>query len=230
MYPALATAQALLRAKDEEHQLYFIGAAGGMERKLVTQSGIPFAAYHEVLAGPLHGVHLLRMLASICLLSLGALQSFIKLLRIRPRVILLTGGWANLPAALSARVLNIPIVIYLPDIEPGLTIKALQPFARKIAITAAPSAAYFPSGKSVVTGYPLQESRLCADRELALTHFNFEAERKVLLVFGGSRGARNINMALAENLARLLEDGIQVIHVTGELDWERTMGQLGEVP
>ena len=227
MYPALATAQVLLRHHNKSNELYFIGAVGGMERSLVAESGIAFAGYHSVLAGPVHGVNPLRILWSLVKLALGTIQSFGKLLRIRPEVILLTGGWANLPVALAARSLRIPTVIYLPDIEPGLTIKVLQRFADVVAITVAESARFFPGGKIVVTGYPLQENRLCAKREEALAHLELDADRKTVLVFGGSRGARNINIALGEHLAKLLDDGLQVIHVTGELDWERTRQQVG---
>ena len=198
-----------------------------MERKLVAESGLDFAGYHEVFAGPLHGVNPVRILFSLAKLSLGTLQALVKQLRIRPSVALLTGGWANLPVALGARLLRVPTVIYLPDIEPGLTIKALQPFAHKIAITVEPSARYFPRGKSVVTGYPILGNRLCVDKAQALQHFGLAPDRKTLLAFGGSRGARNINIALEENLQRLLDSGIQVIHITGELDWGRSQRQVG---
>ena len=229
MYPALATAEALLRQDSEAHQLYFVGAVGGMERALVEQSGLQFAGYYAVYAGPLHGVNPLRIITSLIKLTLGTLQSLVKILRIRPQVILLTGGWANLPVALAARPLGIPIAIYLPDIEPGLTIKALQRFASKVAISVAPSAEYFPPGKTAVTGYPLQGSRLEATRERGQQHFQLDARRKTLLVFGGSRGARNINIALGQQLARLLDDGVQIIHITGQLDWERSLRQAGEL-
>lgn len=199
-----------------------------MERKLVLESPLEFGGYHEVFAGPLHGVNPLSAFASLVKLGIGTIQSLAKLLQIRPRIILLTGGWANLPIALAARALGIPIVIYLPDIEPGLTIKVLGGFAQTIAITVAASARYFPAGKSVVTGYPLQENRLRATREMALERFQLDVVRKTLLVFGGSRGARNINIALGASLGRLLADGLQVLHITGELDWERAMREAGE--
>ncbi len=235
VYPALATAEALLNAEDgdEAHQLHFLGAAGGMERALVARSGLAFKSYHEILAGPLHGVSRPRRFSSLLKLAIGSLQSLGLLLRLRPKVSLLTGGWANMPVALAAWLLRIPLVIYLPDIEPGLTIKALQPFASKIAITAAPSADFFPAGKSVVTGYPLGDNRLNARREDARRYFHLEANRQTLLVSGGSRGARSINIALAENLRKLLDLGIQIIHVTGEFDWAangRRLGKLSEHP
>ncbi len=216
-----------MRQDSEAHQLYFIGAVGGMERLLVEESGLDFARYHEVFAGPVHGVNPLRVMASLLKLTVGTLQSLLRLNHIRPQVILLTGGWANLPVALAARPLRIPIAIYLPDIEPGLTIKVLQRFARQVAITVEPSAAFFPKGKTVVTGYPLQDNRLDATRERGRAHFQLDPMRKTLLVFGGSQGARNINMAFVEHLQRLLDDGLQIIHITGELDWERTLKQVG---
>lgn len=200
-----------------------------MERKLVLESGLEFAGYHEIRAGPLHGVNPLRAIASLVKLSVGAIQSCVTLLQIRPQVILLTGGWSNLPVAISGRAFGIPIVIYLPDIEPGLAIKALQRFSGKVAVTVEASSVYFPSGKTVVTGYPLQENRLTATRKQAREQFNLDAARKTLLVFGGSRGARNINIAVGEHLRRLLNDGFQVLHITGEFDWERAMRVADEL-
>ena len=200
-----------------------------MERKLVQRSGLEFAGYHAVLAGPLHGVNPPRAIVSLIKLSLGALQALVLLLRLRPQVILLTGGWANLPVALSARLLGLPSVVYLPDIEPGLAIKVLGRFARRIAISVEASARYFGRGKTVVTGYPLQENRLEATREEALAHFKLDGARKTLLVFGGSRGARNINLALGAGLGGLLAADLQIIHITGELDWERAMRAAGDL-
>ncbi len=217
-----------MRDSSEARQLYFVGAAGGMESTLVRESALAFSGCHEVLAGPLHGVHPFRALASLVKLTIGAGQALFKIMRIKPQVILLTGGWANLPVALAARLLRIPIVIYLPDIEPGLTIRVLQRFAAKIAISVEASARFFPQGKTVAVGYPLQENRLNATREQALERFKLDASRKTLLVFGGSRGARSINIALGEQLERLLADGIQILHVTGELDWERAMREAGD--
>ena len=218
-----------MRDNREAQQLDFVGAVGGMERKLVLEAELEFGGYHEVFAGPLHGVNPLRAVFSLVKLSIGTAQSLAKLLQVRPHVILLTGGWANLPVAVSARILGIPTVIHLPDIEPGLTIRVLQRFAATIAITVEASAQYFPPGKTVVTGYPLQENRLNATRERAREHFTLDAARKTLLVFGGSRGARNINIALGEHLGRLLDDGLQIVHITGELDWERALQQAGDI-
>jgi UDP-N-acetylglucosamine--N-acetylmuramyl-(pentapeptide) pyrophosphoryl-undecaprenol N-acetylglucosamine transferase len=68
---------------------------------------------------------------------------------------------------------------------------------------------------------------MSATRDAAINHFGLDPARKVLLVFGGSRGARAINIAVGDILGDLLADGIQVIHVTGTLDWERSQAQAG---
>ena len=229
IYPALAVAEALQDDEAGEHDLVFVGAVGGMEAGLARASGLDFSAFHALHAGPLHGVSPPRMLHSCMKLTLGTMQA-IKLLReCRPQALLLTGGWANLPLALASRLLGIPSVVYLPDIEPGLTIRVLRHFARRIAITVGESARYFAPGKSVLTGYPLGQSRLTATRAAALRHFGLDGRRKTLLVFGGSQGARSINMAFGDILEWLLADGWQTLHVTGELDWDRSQKQLGKL-
>ena len=68
-----------------------------------------------------------------------------------------------------------------------------------------------------------------ATRDRAINHFRLDPALKTLLVFGGSRGARNINVATGSQLERLLEADLQILHITGALDWERTLAQVGEL-
>ena len=114
---------------------------------------------------------------------------------------------------------RVPSMIFLPDIEPGLTIQVLRRLVRKVALTVDESKRYFPSNETVTTGYPLRQSMLDATREAAIGQFGLDRTRKTLLVFGGSRGSRAINYTLLDILPQLLSDGVQVIHVTGTLDW-----------
>jgi UDP-N-acetylglucosamine--N-acetylmuramyl-(pentapeptide) pyrophosphoryl-undecaprenol N-acetylglucosamine transferase len=152
VYPALAVAEAMLR-RSPGVSLTFVGTVGGFERPLVEQSGLPFAAYDEVWGWPVVGVNPLRAAASVVALIVGAAQAIWLMARRRPQALLLTGGFAGLPVALASWLLRVPALIYLPDIEPGSTIRLLQRFVRRVAITAPDSAAYFPANKTVVTGY-----------------------------------------------------------------------------
>lgn len=214
VYPALAVAEAI----DPQNRLIFVGS-GGLERDLVKESGITFDSYIDVRGGPIAGVSLPRKLISAVNMMMGTLQAFFLMARRKPDSILLTGGWSGLPVALAAWVRRVPILIFLPDIEPGSTIRMYQRLARYVATTVPESSAYFPSGKTIVTGYPLRKDVLSANRAEAIKHFKLDPDCKTLLVFGGSRGARSINRALMDILPELLTSGLQIIHVSGTLDW-----------
>ncbi len=210
-------------------ELVFVGNVDGFERPLVALSGVPFAHQAEVQAGPLHGVNPIQAIKSLYKLGVGTVMAFRLLRRRKPQAILSTGGWVSVPVAVAARLLGVPMLIYLPDIEPGLTIKVLRLFAQKVAVTVAESQRYFRAGQTVVTGYPLRGAIFTATRPAGQAHFGLDADRKTLLVFGGSRGARAINILIGDHLAALLEAGVQVIHITGTLDWERTQAQIGDL-
>lgn len=222
MYPALAAAEAAL-TQQPETELVFVGSVGGFERPLLEQAKLPFKAVEAVQAGPIHGINPLRALASGGKLLAGTAQAIRLIGRYRPQVILSTGGWVSFPVAQAGWLRRVPVLIYLPDIEPGLTIKAQRFFATRIAATTAESRAFVPAHKLIVTGYPLRGQVMQATRAQAIAHFGLDPAKKTVLVFGGSRGAQTINIATLKLLPDLLARGdVQVLHVTGTLDWERT--------
>lgn len=227
VYPALATVEALT-AHHPQTSVIFVGS-GGLERELVAQSGLPFTAYVDVLAGPVAGVSLPRKMMSAAKMGLGLLQSLALLIRQRPGAVLVTGGWSCLPVSVAAWLLRVPVLIFLPDLEPGASIRLLRRFAAQVAVTLPESQAYFQPGQTVVTGYPLRQAVLAADRATAQAHFGLDPARQTLLVFGGSRGARSINRALLAILPDLLATGVQVIHVTGNLDWPEVERQRADL-
>ncbi len=192
---------------------------------MVARSGIPFAACHVVPGGPLAGVSWPRRLQSALRLTAGLLVSLCLIIRLRPRALLLTGGWSGLPVALAAWLLRLPALIFLPDIEPGATIRLLRPFVSRVALTVPDSARWFPDVPTVVTGYPLRRAFTESTRAAGQAHFGLDPQRRTLLVFGGSRGARSINRALLAALPHLLAEGLQVLHVSGEFDWPEVAAQ-----
>jgi UDP-N-acetylglucosamine--N-acetylmuramyl-(pentapeptide) pyrophosphoryl-undecaprenol N-acetylglucosamine transferase len=129
-----------------------------------------------------------------------------------------TGGYASVPAALAAWALRVPILVYLPDIEPGLAVRFIARLAACVAVTVEDSRAYLPARKVVVTGYPVRTEFHGLDRAKARAALGLAPDEPVLLVMGGSRGARSINRALNGVLEQVLELA-QVVHVSGELDY-----------
>ncbi len=186
-----------------------------MERQLVQHAGINFRG---ISAAGLHGVGLRSLPGNAFQLIKGFFQSRRILREFNPDVLLFTGGYVGFPMAVAA--LRKPKLIFIPDIEPGLVLKALSHVAQIITVVTEETKRYLPSGKRVaVTGYPTRKELEKWSREDACRTFSLSQNKPVLFVFGGSKGARSINQAVASNIVELLEFA-QIVHVTGELDWE----------
>jgi UDP-N-acetylglucosamine--N-acetylmuramyl-(pentapeptide) pyrophosphoryl-undecaprenol N-acetylglucosamine transferase len=191
----------------------WVGGEGGMEAELVKREGIPFTA---IPAAGLHGVGLRTLPRNLSLLARGVNASKKILHEFKPDVLLFTGGFVAGPMALAGR--NIPTLLFVPDIEPGLALKSLARFADRITVSAADSQKYF-SRKVIVTGYPLRADLQAWSRAKGRARLELNDDLPVLLVFGGSKGARSINLAVLPHLPTLLEM-MQVVHITGPSDFE----------
>ena len=193
-----------------------------METQLVERSGIPFTT---IPAAGVHGISLRTLPRNLWQLSRGVLASRQILREFKPDVLFFTGGYVAVPMALAGW--KVPSLLYVPDIEPGLALKTLARFADKIAITAEDSRRYFTRsgtgpGKRpehiTLTGYPVRTELAQWTRQTARKELNLKEGSPVLLVLGGSKGARSINTAILANLPALVEVA-QIVHITGELDW-----------
>lgn len=147
----------------------------------------------------------------------GAAQCAEIIRAFRPQVTFVTGGYVAAPAVWASWRARVPVLIYLPDLTPGQAIRLTSRLADRVAVSFPEVARYF-SDKAVVTGYPVRRALLKADKAAARQALGLSNEDPVLLVFGGSRGARSINRALTAALPQLLPR-CQVVHVSGWLDW-----------
>ncbi|HEX5807094.1 MAG TPA: glycosyltransferase, partial [Anaerolineales bacterium] len=144
----------------------------------------------------------------------------------KPDVMFFTGGYVAVPMALAGR--SISSLLYVPDIEPGMALKSLAGKADVIAVTTDESQQYFKK-KVYPTGYPLRADLALWDRQTAISHLGVSGERPVLLVFGGSKGAHSLNLAVINNLRELLEK-FELIHITGKRDWTLIKGTREQLP
>ena len=219
MYPAVAVFQAL-GAKAHNVETLWVGGEGGMEAELVQRQGIPF---RTIPAAGLHGVGLRALPRNVSRLTRGAFAARRILLEFRPDVMFFTGGFIAGPIALAARTpppvgKHVPTLLYVPDIEPGMALKSLSHFADRIAVSTGESQKYFRK-KVVVTGYPVRPELTAWTREQGRAALQLTEEAPVVLIFGGSKGARSINEAVLPHLSTLLRVA-QVVHITGQLDWQ----------
>ena len=222
VYPALAVLQAVA---DRVEKTLWVGGKGGMEAGLVTRHNLPYA---EISAAGVHGVGLRALPGNLVKLLRGYTESRRILREFKPDVMLFTGGYVAVPMALAGATIS--NVLYVPDIEPGMALKALSGFADVIALTCADSRPYFNKNKRAeITGYPTRSDLKVIDRASALATFNLSSELPVLLVIGGSKGAHSINQAVFDNLTSLLER-VQVLHITGAAEESAAQAARSTLP
>lgn len=222
MYPAVAVLKEL---GNKAESVLWVGSEGGMEAGLVSRLGVPYAA---IPAAGVHGVGLASLPGNLWKLLRGTVASFKILRKFKPDVLLFTGGFVAVPMAVAGQ--NIPNLLYVPDIEPGMALKYLARFADCIALTAAPSRSYFSQeARMVITGYPTRPELKGWEKAEARQKLGLQADLPVLLAFGGSKGARSINRAAKAILPELLSE-MQILHITGELDWDEIESARAELP
>lgn len=197
-----------------------------MESSLVEREGIPFIG---ISAGGLHGVGLVNMIRNGWRLVQGAIEVYKHMRREKPSAILTTGGYVSGPVAVVARWLGVPLLVFLPDIEPGQSVKAASRMATCVATSVEDSKQYFTRAWVETTGYPLGNRITKWTRESAREKLGFDGDDRVLLVFGGSSGARSINQALIPHIPALVKVA-KIIHVSGNLDWSKVEAARETLP
>ena len=234
VYPALAVIEELLGPRSSGNGLptlaasdiLWIGSQGGMEEGLVQQAELGFKG---LAAGGLRGMGVLSQVRSSFRIASSVGKARTILAEFEPDVVLVTGGYACVSVALGAWLSSIPVVIFLPDIVPGLAIRFLGQFAERIAVTSEESYHYFRREKVNVTGYPVRSTTYGLNKTEARRSLGLDPEEKTLLVFGGSRGARSINRALVAGLRELLPI-CQIVHISGRLDNDWVTGAAKRLP
>ena len=213
VFPAIAIASAIQRKLPESYIL-FVGAKGRMEMKKVPEAG-----FHVIgldIAGLQRRLTLKNLLLPLKLLkSLRGARIIVK--RFKPGLAIGVGGYASGPLLWAAAKQNVPVMIQEQNSYPGLTNRLLGKKAKKICVAYEGMEKYFPAHKLYLTGNPVREDmvEIKSKRKEALKHFGMQKNKPVLLVTGGSLGARSINLAVAKHLDEWIKNGIQLIWQTG---------------
>jgi UDP-N-acetylglucosamine--N-acetylmuramyl-(pentapeptide) pyrophosphoryl-undecaprenol N-acetylglucosamine transferase len=223
VYPALAVLQEL---GETELELLWVGGEGGMEEQLVTRAGYQLTT---LPAAGLHGVGLAQLPRNLWQLLRGYFAARRILRQFKPQALFFTGGYVAAPVALAGSRMGIPTLAFVPDARPGFALRFIARFADVIAIIAPEAGAgYTRPARLQVSGYPVRKELAAwatgARRTEARQYFGLRSDLPTVLVFGGSKGAQNINRATLAALPDLLQDK-QVIHITGEANWDALQAQ-----
>ncbi len=222
IYPALAVASELRDRYGAE--LLFIGDANGLETSIVPAAGVPFVA---ISAGKLRRYLSVRTFTDLGRIPMGMAQAYQHVKAFRPDAAFTSGGYVSVPAGMAARLNGAPLVMHQQDVPPNLANRLLTPVATRVTVSFAASLPYFPKQKTILAGNPVREEVLRASRldpAQARRRFGLDATLPVVLITGGSQGARRLNQVIAAALPKLLPR-CQVLHVSGELTYEATRVQ-----
>jgi UDP-N-acetylglucosamine--N-acetylmuramyl-(pentapeptide) pyrophosphoryl-undecaprenol N-acetylglucosamine transferase len=214
--PAVAVITRLreLSAQDNSPlDLHYVGSVSGIERRTMEGLGVPYTA---VQTGKLRRYLSMQTPVDLLMrLPLGAFQALNAVRRFRPDVIFSTGGYVCVPTVIAGWMLRVPALTHEQTALVGLANRIAGRFARRVAVSYAQSARYFPAGKVVITGNPIRPSLLEGDAARGAARFGFDPAMPTVYVTGGAQGSHALNMAVEEALPDLL--GVcQVIHQCGE--------------
>jgi len=218
IYPAIAIANEL-KSRFPEAEFLFVGASDKMEMQKVPQAGYKIEGLW--IAGLQRKLTLQNMMFPLKLTSsLWKSRKIIK--NFKPNVVIGTGGFASGPLLQMANSLNIPTVIQEQNSYPGITNKLLSKKANAICVAYENLERFFPKDKIVFTGNPVRQDLLNVEtkRQEGINYFKLDADKKTLLILGGSLGARRVNQLIAKELDFLLASGVQVFWQCGKLYFE----------
>ena len=221
IFPAVAIANEL-RRRHPEADILFVGANGRMEMTRVPEAG------YRIVGLDVTGLQR-RLTPQNLLFPLRVIRSVRKagklLEEFRPDAVVGVGGYASAPVLLAATSRAIPALIQEQNSYAGLVNKLLGRRVNTICVAYAGMDKFFPADKIVLTGNPVRAEIAGGSRAEALEFFGLTADKPVLLVVGGSLGARTLNEATAAALPRLQAAGVQLLWQTGKLYYPQATAQ-----
>ena len=219
VYPALALADEIRRHQHDAEFLY-LGLANKLESWVVPGRGYPIQFVHSRPCPRSSSPW--SWLAFAVALGLGVLKAIFVVLRFRPQVIIGTGGYVSAPALFAHGFLGkvglsrAKVFIYEPNAFPGMLNQVVGRLADRIGLAFEQAGRWFDMRRVAVVGYPVRRELLKLDRRGARQRLGIAAAKQVVLVFGGSGGARVINEALVDALPSLRKrSDVLVLHITG---------------
>jgi UDP-N-acetylglucosamine--N-acetylmuramyl-(pentapeptide) pyrophosphoryl-undecaprenol N-acetylglucosamine transferase len=214
VFPLIAVAESL-RQKDPSLELIALGE-GSFMAQAIAGTGI---TYHAIFAGKMRRYFSVWSFLDPFKAIVGLFQSLWWLLYYMPDVVFCKGGYVSVMPALVAKLYFIPVYIHESDSIPGMANKLIGKMAKTVFISFENAAKYFnpatAGGKTILVGNPVRPELLIGQREPALAAFNFRADKKTILIAGGSQGSKRINEAILESLVQLVQQ-FQVIHQCGD--------------
>ena len=213
IFPAIAIANAI-KLKFSDSEILFVGAEGKMEMEKIPAAG------YKIIGLPIMGIQRKLTFQNLkvpfkLLFSLLKARKVIK--EFKPDVVVGVGGYASGPLLKIATSMGVPALLQEQNSYPGITNKILAKKVQKICVAYDGMEQFFPKEKIIFTGNPVRQDivDLSGKREKGLEQFGLTADKKVVLVIGGSLGARTINENIEAGLEEMVNNNMQLLWQTG---------------
>src|SRR5215470_19629611 len=195
IYPALAVAMQL--REEYQAEILFLGSDDGLENEIVPAAGFRLAT---IKAGKLRRYISWETITGVMRVPVGMVEAINLVGQFRPSVAFTSGGYVAVPAGLAARFKRVPLLMHQQDVPPNLSNRLVAPLATRISVAFADSVPYFSAHKTLHLGNPVRQEILAIrqiEPEKARQQLGFTAQLPLLLVTGGSQGARHLNQVVA---------------------------------
>jgi len=211
LFPGIAIAEEFLR-RDQTSSILFIGTKRGLEKRVLGNMGFNL---HTLDVEGIKGRGLAKALGALLKIPRSLVESYRLIRAFCPDIVIGVGGYASGPAVMTAHLMGIKTAIAEQNVLPGITNRILGRFVDRIFLTFPETKKWFPEKKTIASGNPVRAAFLTGIREAEK-----RAGKFTLLIFGGSQGARSINMAVLDSLPYLekIKDKLKIIHQTGSTD------------
>ena len=190
----------------------YIGSYNGIEKQLIEAENVP---YHGISSGKLRRYLSAKNISDVFRVIKGIFQANKLLRKIKPDIVFSKGGFVSVPVVLAAGFRHIPVIIHESDMTPGLANRIAMKRATVVCCNFPETVKYLPAGKAVLTGSPIRQELLTGSKEAGLRLCGFNIDKPIVLVVGGSTGAKHVNDAIYDVLPELLKR-YQVCHLCGK--------------
>ncbi|HHY74527.1 MAG TPA: undecaprenyldiphospho-muramoylpentapeptide beta-N-acetylglucosaminyltransferase [Bacillus bacterium] len=225
IYPAIAFIKEV-KKHDPKAEFLYIGTANGLEKSIVERENIPFKSIE--ITGFKRKLSF-ENIKTIIRFFKGMVVSKKYIKEFKPDIVLGTGGYVCGPVVYAAAKLKVPTMIHEQNSVPGLTNKFLSKYVDKVALCFEEAGQFFPEEKQVLTGNPRASEVVGIDGNRGKQSVGLDPAKKVVLIVGGSRGAKPINDAFLEVLPLVAKKDYQVLYVTGEVHYENVLQAVKKV-
>jgi len=217
LFPGIAVGSELKKRRSKVSILFITGKRE-MEHEIISEAG--FESKSIDVEG-LMGKRLLGLTKSFYKVILALAQSFFIIKDFRPQLVFGLGGYTSGPVCLMALLFRVPTVLHEQNSFPGLTNRILSPFVKRIFISFEETRRYLRRGKVFLSGNPIRLELLQPIKQPQVD------KRFVILVMGGSQGARRLNDAVISMIKELKEQHAVpfLIHQTGKADLKRVVSE-----